>query len=151
MDYAVTNESSSGFQAMNVEIVDKTLPVYHYRGHLYYLGFRILPMFQCPSLAFNHLFQVDEILPFVESRLAPGVFSPIISQMHWKKDNKLVDVAQNAEYPFYCIHRVDMEEGVAVTHLVLMQEDGEDMQELGPSGVHVDINCLPHKYTLSAF
>ena len=28
MDYAVTNESSSRFQATNVEIVDKTLPVY---------------------------------------------------------------------------------------------------------------------------
>ena len=71
--------------------------------------------------------------------------------MHWKKDDKLVDVAQNAEYPFYYIHRVDMEEGVVVAHLVLMQEDREDVQELGPSGVHVDINCLPHKYTLSAF
>ena len=151
MDYAVTNESSSRFQATNVEIVDKTLPVYRYRGHLYYLGFRILPIFQCPSLAFNHLFQVDEILPFVESHLAPGVFNPIISQMHWKKDDKLVDVAQNAEYPFDCIHRVDMEEGVMVAHLVLTQEDREDAQELRSSGVHVDINCLPHEYTLSAF
>ena len=62
-----------------------------------------------------------------------------------------MDVAQNAKYPFYCIHRVDMEEGVMVTHLVLMQEDREDMQELGPSGVHVDINHLPHEYTLSVF
>ena len=123
MDYVVTNESSSGFQVTNVEIVDKTLPVYHYCGHLYYLGFHILLIFQRPSLAFNHLFQVDEIVPFVESCLAPGVFNPIISQMHWKKDNKLVDVAQNAEYPFYCIHRVDMEEGVVITHLILTQED----------------------------
>ena len=65
MDYAVTNESSSGFQATNVEIVDKTLPVYHYHGHLYYLGFCILLIFQCPSLTFNHLFQVDEILPLL--------------------------------------------------------------------------------------
>ena len=151
MDYAVTNESSSRFQATNVEIVDKTLPVYRYHRHLYYLGFRILPIFQRPSLAFNHLFQVDEILPFVESRLAPGVFNPIISQMHWKKDDKLVDVAQNAEYPFYRIYRVNMEEGVVVAHLVLTQEDREDAQELGSCGVHVDINHLPHKYTLSAF
>ena len=151
MDYEVTNESSSGFQATNMEIVDKTLPVYHYCWHLYHLGFRILPIFQHPLRTFNHLFQVDEILPFVESRLAPSVFNPIISQMYWKKYNKLVDVVQNAEYPFYHIHRVDMEEGVMVAHLVLTQEDREDMQELGPSGVHVDINCLPHKYTLSAF
>ena len=151
MDYAVTNELSSRFQAMNMEIVDKTLPVYCYHGHLYYLGFHILPIFQCPLLAFNHLFQVNEILPFVESCLAPSVFNPIISQMHWKKDNKLMDVTQNAEYPFYCIHRVDMEEGVMVAHPILMREDREDVQELGPSGVHVNINCLPHEYTLSVF
>ena len=62
-----------------------------------------------------------------------------------------MDVAQNAEYPFYHIHRVNMEEGVMVAHLVLTQEDREDVQELGSSGVHVDINCLPHEYTLSVF
>ena len=71
--------------------------------------------------------------------------------MHWKSGDKLVDVTQNAEYPFYCIHRVDMEEGVMVTHLVLMQEEKEDAKELLSSGVHVDINCLPHEYTLTAF
>ena len=65
MDYAGTNESSSRFQVTNLEIVDKT--VYHYCEHLYYLGFRILPIFQCPSLTLNHLFQVDEILPFLGS------------------------------------------------------------------------------------
>ena len=86
----------------------------------------------------------------MESRLAPGVFNPII-QMHWKRGDTLVDVSQNAEYPFYHIHRVDMKEGVVVAHLVLMQGDKEDAQELWSSGVHVNINCLPHKYTLSAF
>ena len=136
---------------MNVEIVDKTPPVYHYWGHLYYLGFHIIPIFQHPLLTLNHLFQVDEVLPFVKSHLAPNVFNPIISQMHWKSGDKLVDVTQNAEYPFYCIHRVDMEEGVMVTHLVLMQEDKEDAQELLSSGVHVDINRLPHEYTLTTF
>ena len=34
MDYVVTNKLSSGFQVMNMEIVDKTLPVYCYHGHL---------------------------------------------------------------------------------------------------------------------
>ena len=151
VDYAVTNESSSRLQSMNMEIINKTPPVYHYRRHLYYLGVRIIPIFQCSSLALNHLFQVDEVLPFVESRLAPDVFDPIISQMHWKRGDKLVDVAQNAEYPFYRIHRVDIEEGVVVAHLVLMQGDKEDAQELWSSGVQVNINRLPHEYTLSAF
>lgn len=41
--------------------------------------------------------QVDEVLPFVESCLAPSLFNPIISQMHWKRGDKLVDVVQDAE------------------------------------------------------
>ena len=147
-DYAVTNKLSSRLKGMNVEIIGRTSPVYRYCGHLYYLGFHIILIFQCLSLALNHHFQVDKVLPFVKSHLAPGVFNPIISWMHWKRGDKLVDVTQNAKYPFYCIHRVGMEEGVMVAHLVLMQGDKEDAQELWSSGVHVDINCLPHEYTL---
>ena len=150
-DYAVTNELSSRLKGTNVEIIGRTSPVYRYCGHCYYLGFRIIPIFQHLSLELNHHFQVDEVLPFVESCLAPGVFDPIISQMHWKRGDKLVDVTQHAEYPFYHIHRVDMEEGVVVAHLVLTQGDKEDAQELWSSGVHVDINHLPHEYTLSGF
>ena len=150
-DYAVTNELSSRLKGTNVEIVGRTSPVYRYCGHLYYLGFRIIPIFRSLLLQLNHHFQVDKVLPFVESRLAPSVFDPIISQMHWKRGDKLVDVAQHAEYPFYHIHRVDMEEGVMVAHLVLTQGDKEDAQELWSSGVHVDINRLPHEYTLSGF
>ena len=71
--------------------------------------------------------------------------------MHWKRGNKLVDVAQTAEYPFYCIHRVKLEEGVIVAHLILTQEDKEDTQELKGSGTTTDVNCLPCEYMVSAF
>ena len=55
------------------------------------------------------------------------------------------------EYPFYCIHRVNLEEGVIVAHLVLTWEDKEDAQELKGSGTTIDVNHLLCKYAVSAF
>ena len=62
-----------------------------------------------------------------------------------------MDISQITDYPFYHIHRVDLEEGVMITHLVFTQGDREDAQELRSSGVHVNNNHLPHIYTLSTF
>ena len=151
VDTVVNESSSSMLQATSMEIVHKTPPVYHYRGHFYYLGMQILPIYQWSSLTINHRFQFNEVLPFVESRLAPDVFNPLFSQMHWKRGDKLVDVAQTMEYPFYHIHRVNLEEGVVVAHLVLTQEDKEDAQELKGSGTTIDVNRLPCEYAVSAF
>ena len=82
----VVNESlSSMLQAMSMEIIHKTPPVYHYCSHFYYLGMQILPIYQWSSLTINHQFQFDEVLPFIESHLAPDVFNPLFSQMHWKE------------------------------------------------------------------
>ena len=51
----VVNESlSSMLQAMSMEIIHKTPPVYHYCGHFYYLGMQILPIYQWSSLTINH-------------------------------------------------------------------------------------------------
>ena len=137
-------------QMTSMEVVPKTPPVYHYCGHFYYLGMWILPIYQQSSLTVNHQFQFSEVLPFVESCLAPNVFNPLLSQMHWKRGDKLVDVMQTTEYPFYHIHRVDLEEGLVVTHLVLTWEDKEDTQEIKASGIPVDNNRLSHEYALSA-
>ena len=52
------------------------------------------------------------------------------------------------EQAHHQIHRIDMEEGVVVAHLVFTPEDKEDAQELWSSSVQVDINCLPQEYTL---
>ena len=102
-----------------MEIDPKTPPVYCYRGHFYYLGMRILPFYQWSSLAVNHLFQFNEILPFVEAHPAPNIFDLLLSQLHWKRGDKLADVMQTTEYPFYWIHRVDLVEGVIIAHMVL--------------------------------
>ena len=141
-DTVVTEQLSSMLQMMSMEVVPKTPPVYHYRGHFYYLGMQILPIYQWSSLTVNHRFQFNEVLPFVESHLAPNIFDPLLLQMHWKRGDKLVDVVQTTEYPFYCIHRVDLEEGLVVVHLVLTWEDKEDAQELMASGIPVDDNCV---------
>lgn len=150
VDY-VTNESNSRYQAMNMETRDKIPPVYHYCGHLYYLGMRIIANFQRRSLTVNRTFQVDEVLPFVESRIAPDIFDPLISQMHWQRGDKILDLVQTDEYPFFRIHKVDLEEGVVIAHLVLSQADKEDADELRSAGVPVDTTRLPHEYNLSAF
>ena len=150
IDTVVTEQLSSMLQMTSMEVVPKTPPVYHYRGHFYYLGMQILPIYQRSSHTVNHQFQFNEVLPFVESCLAPNIFNPLLSQMHWKRGDKLVDVMQTTEYPFYHIHRVDLEEGLVVVHLVLTWEDKEDTQELKASGIPVDNNHLSHKYALSA-
>ena len=151
VDTVVNESSSSMLQAMSMEIIGKTPPVYHYCGHFYYLGMQILPIYQWSLLTINHRFQFNKVLPFIESRLAPDVFNPLFSQMHWKRGNKLVNVTQTMEYPFYCIHRVNLEEGVIVAHLVLTWEDKEDAQELKGSGTTIDVNHLLCKYAVSAF
>lgn len=146
VDYTITNESSS---YPKLDVFDKTPPVYHYHGH--HLGTRIIPIFKHQSLSFNHIYQVHEVLPFMETRLAPDIFDPLISQMHWKRGDKLLDLSQTFGHPFYRIHRVDLQEGVVVAHLVLSYADKEDAEELQSAGFPVDINCLPHEYNLSAF
>ena len=45
VDYGVIKESSSRCQAANMGIIDKIPPVYHYCGHLYYLGVCIILIF----------------------------------------------------------------------------------------------------------
>ena len=148
VDYAITNESSS---YPKLDVFNKTPPVYHYRGHLYYLGTCIVPIFKHQLLSFNHIYQVHEVLPFVETCLAPNIFDPLISRMHWKRGDKLLDLSQTFRHPFYCIHRVDLQEGVIVAHLVLSHADKEDAEELRSAGFPVDINHLPHEYNLSTF
>ena len=145
VETVVTEQSNS---TMNLF---KTPPVYHYHGHFYYLGMQILPIYQQSSLTVNHWFQLNEVLPFVESHLAPNIFDPLLSQMHWKRGNKLVDIMQTTNYPSYCIHMVNLEEGVIVTHFILTPDDKEDTQELKASGVPIDVNHLPHEYVLCAF
>ena len=148
VDYTITNESSS---YPKLDVFDKTPPVYHYHGHLYYLGTHIVPIFKHQLLSFNHIYQVHEVLPFVETCLAPNIFDPLISRMHWKRGDKLLDLSQTFRHPFYCIHRVDLQEGVIVAHLVLSHADKEDAEELRSAGFPVDINHLPHEYNLSTF
>ena len=53
VDTVMAKQSSSTFQ-MSMEIIRKTPPVYHYCGHFYYLGMRILPFYQWSSLVVNH-------------------------------------------------------------------------------------------------
>ena len=138
----MTRQLSSTLQ-MGMEIIPKTPPVYCYCRHFYNLGMRILPFYQQSSVAVNHLFQFDEILPFVEARLAPNIFDLLLLQLHWKRGDKLADVVQTTEYPFYQIHRVDLAEGVVVSHMVLSREDEEDAHVLKASGSLVDSSRLP--------
>lgn len=150
-DFPVVEQSDSRLQPANMQITLKTPPVYHYRGHFYYLGMQILPIYQRSSLAVNHVYQLDEILPFVEARLAPEVFNPLLSQMHWKAGDKLIDVAQTDKYPFYSIQRVRLEEGVVVGHLFLTSREESDAVDAQASGVLVNVDRLPHECALSTF
>ena len=49
----------SSTSEMSMEIIHKTLPVYHYHGHFYYLGMWILLVYQWSLLVVNHQFQFD--------------------------------------------------------------------------------------------
>ena len=87
----------------------------------------------------------------METHLAPNIFDPLISQMHWKGGDKLLDLSQTFGHPFYHIHRVDLQEGVIVAHLILSHAEKEDTKELQSAGFPVDINHLPYEYNLSTF
>ena len=76
------------------DVLQKAMPIHHYKGHFYYLGMRIVPVYQSAALSFNHILEPDKVLPFVEAHLAPFFFDPLISQMHWKRHDKLIDVMQ---------------------------------------------------------
>lgn len=149
--FRVRQHESVASNESTTQIVHRVPPVYQYRGHLYYLGTRILPFFHRTTLELHRVSQAHEILPFVESCLAPDVFDPLISQLHWKEGDKLVDVAQTDDYPFYRITRVDFEDGVVVAYQVVTPYDKEDGQLLRSSGYEVDHNRLPNEYVLSAF
>ena len=129
------------------------MPIQHYRGHFYYFGMRIVPIYQSMALTFNHILEPDKMLPSVEACIAPTFFDPLISQMHWKQHDKLVDVMQQEwhRYPFYCIHIVDVVRGTVVAHQVQSPEDKEDAMECHTDGLLVDSNCLPYKYVISNF
>lgn len=97
--------------------------IYRYCGHIYYLGLRIVPIYRRASLTFNQIFQPHEILPFVEARLAPSIFDPLISQMHWKRGDKIIETASGSHYPYYAILSVDLVEGTVITHQVESVDD----------------------------
>ena len=76
------------------DILQKAMAIHHYRGHFYYFGMWIVPIYRSAAVTFNHILKPDEVLPFVEAHLMPNFFDPLISQMHWKHHDKLIDVVQ---------------------------------------------------------
>ena len=135
------------------DVLQKAMPIQRYRGHFYYFGMRIVPIYRSAALTFNHILEPDEVLPFVEARIAPTFFDPLISQMHWKQRDKLVDVVQQEwhRYPFYRIHIVDVVGGTVVAHQVQSPENKKDAMECHADGLLVDANRLPYEYAISNF
>ena len=135
------------------DVLQKAMPIHRYKDHFYYLGMRIVPIYRSAALSFNHILEPDEVLPFVEARLAPFFFDPLISQMHWKRHDKLIDVVQQEfhRYPFYRIHTVDVVGGTVVAHQVQFPGDKEDAMECHVDGLSVDPNRLPYEYAISNF
>ena len=56
------------------DILQKAMPIYHYRGHFYYFGMWIVPIYQSVALNFNHILEPGEVFPFVEACLVPLFF-----------------------------------------------------------------------------
>ena len=148
----VVNESlSSMLQAMSMEIIHKT-PLFIITAVISItLACRFYRFINGPHL---QLTTNSNLTKYYHSLRA---IWPPMSSIHsshkrtGKRGNKLVNVAQTAEYTFYHIHRVNLEEGVVVAHLILTWEDKEDAQELKGFGTTIDVNHLPCKYTVSTF
>ena len=138
---------------LTTDVLQKAMAIHRYRGHFYYFRMRIVPIYQSAAVTFNHILKPDKVVLFIEVHLTPNIFDPLISQMHWKRHDKLIDVMQQEfrRYPFYRIHTVDVVRGTVVAHQVQSPKDKEDTMECHVDGLSIDANHLPYEYVILNF
>lgn len=112
---------------------NKQLPVREYKGHYYYCGMRIIPVYRQRELDRSHTFDIQEILPFVESRIEPNFFDPFLSFLHWKTGDKVIRKTPQDHFCFHVIKEVLTEKHSFVGDLVTLPKvNGPQTQATTP-------------------
>ena len=71
-----------------------TLPIYKFAGSFYWQG--ILLMLIYHYVLVDHTvvsYSKEELLPFIEANIFPNIFGPLLSQQHWKRGDKIIEVS----------------------------------------------------------
>ena len=76
--------------------VKPTLPVYEFEHNFYWRGVFLMPIYHYSSVdrAVISYFE-EELTPFVEANIFPRIFGPLLSQLHWKRGDKIIDISHN--------------------------------------------------------
>ena len=124
-----------------------TLPVYEFEHNFYWKGVLLMPIYHYSSI--NRAvtsYSKEELTPFVEANIFPGIFGPLLSQVHWKRGDKIVDVSHNewADPTFQAIvFKVDeimvQQRAVWATPIQLFRPDRQNQTWLSDIGFEQNI------------
>ena len=112
-----------------------TLPVHELDGKFYWKGLLLVPIYRYTSVdrAVPSYFE-EELIPFVEAEVAPSVIRPLLSQLYWKRGDKIIEESYyepnncTSEAIVFKIDEVMMHQGVVwATPIQLVRRDGQQL------------------------
>ena len=109
-----------------------TLPLHEFAGKFYWKGVLLVPIYCYASVDRAVIsYSEEELILFVEAEVAPSVFGPLLSQLHWKKGDKIIEESyykstnHTSEAIVLKIDEVVTHQGVAwATPIQLVRRDG---------------------------
>lgn len=109
-----------------------TLPLHEYAGDLYWKGVLLMPIHRYAFVDRAVITSSKaEFLPFIEAKVYPSIFGPLLSQLHWKRGDKIIEASYyESDDPMYdaIIFKIDevvMQQGTAwATPIQLLRRDG---------------------------
>lgn len=109
-----------------------TLPLCEFSGNFYWGGLLLMPIYCYASVDRVVIsYSKEELVPFIEAQLFPSIFGRLLSQLHWKKGDKVVEVSYYEpdhhmhEAIVFKVDEVMMQQGVVrATPIQLLKRDG---------------------------
>ena len=128
--------------------VKPTLPVYEFKHNFYWKGVFLMPIYHYSSV--NHAvisYSEEELMLFVKVKIFPRIFGPLLSQLHWKRGDKIIDISHNewANPTFQAIvfkvDKIMMQHCVVwVTPIQLFRPDQQNQTWLSDMGLKQNID-----------
>lgn len=109
-----------------------TLPLYEFAGSFYWKGMLLMPIYRYASVDREVVsYSKQELVPFIEANISPSVFGPLLSQLHWKRGDNIIEASyydsasQIYEAIVFKIDEVTIQQGIAsATPFQLLRRDG---------------------------
>lgn len=125
-----------------------SLPVYEFKGDFFWKGLLLMPIYHYGLVDRAVIsYSKEELLPFVEANIFPGIFGTLLSQLHWKRGDKIVEVShhESADPTFQAIvfeiNEILLEQGVVwATPIQLFAPDQQNQSWLSEMGFGENID-----------